>query len=244
MSMRKIIKIDEKKCDGCGQCVTACAEGAIAIINGKAKLVNETYCDGLGACIGHCPQDAITVESREAPPFSEQAVTKHLQKTAKAQHQQPAEPAANEFVCPGTMARKLREEKTKTATDILRTAVESQLTHWPVQLKLVPANAPYLKNADVLLAGDCVPFAMGDFHNKLLKDRCVLVGCPKLDDAQYYIEKLAQILEANDLRNLTVVHMEVPCCFGLKRIAEAAIAMSEVNLTVKDITISLDGKIL
>jgi NAD-dependent dihydropyrimidine dehydrogenase PreA subunit len=242
MLMRKIVKIDENKCDGCGQCVSACPEGAIAMVKGKARVVNETYCDGLGACIGECPQGAISIETREAPAFSEEAMKKHLQKTSKAQHRHQTAPAEGGFVCPGTLAKRLRE--IKAGADAPQTAVESHLTHWPVQLKLVSANAAYLKNADVLLAGDCVPFAMGDFHSKLLKDHCVLVGCPKLDDAQYYIEKLGQILKINKPRSLTVVHMEVPCCFGLKRIAEAAVEMSEINLSVDDITISLEGKIL
>jgi Pyruvate/2-oxoacid:ferredoxin oxidoreductase delta subunit len=243
MLMRKIVKIDEEKCNGCGQCVGACAEGAIAIVNGKAKLVSETYCDGLGACIGTCPQDAIRIETREAPPFSEEAVTKHLQKTSTALHQQHPRSVEGGFVCPGTMAKRLREQKSKTQTDAPET-MESQLTHWPVQLKLVSPNASYLKNADLLLTGDCVPFAMGDFHSKLLKGRCVLVGCPKLDDAQYYIEKLGQILKASTPKSLTVVHMEVPCCFGLKRIAEAAIETSGLDLALQDITISLSGEII
>ena len=251
MLMRKIIKIDEEKCNGCGQCISACAEGAIAMVNGKAKLVSETYCDGLGACLGTCPQDAITIESRAAEPFCEEAVTKHLQKTAKVQHSPAASvghaahaaSAHGGFVCPGTMNKKLREQDASGA-DAPSAAIDSQLTHWPVQLKLISPNAPYLKNADLLLAGDCVPFAMGDFHSKLLKGRCVLVGCPKLDDAQFYIEKVAQILKANTPKSLTVVHMEVPCCFGLKNIATAAIQLSGVDIVINDVTISLEGRIL
>lgn len=241
MLIRKIVKIDEEKCNGCGQCVTACAEGAIAIVNGKAKLVSETYCDGLGACLGHCPQDAITVETREAAEFSEEAVSKHLQKTAQAQHS-PVPPASGGFVCPGKMTKTLREQK--TAADTPAAAVDSQLTHWPIQIKLISPNAPYLKNADLLLAGDCVPFAMGDFHSKLLKGHCVLVGCPKLDDVQFYIEKMAQILKANNPKSLTVVHMEVPCCFGLKHIAEEAMKISGVHPAIKDVTISLTGDVI
>jgi Pyruvate/2-oxoacid:ferredoxin oxidoreductase delta subunit len=248
MLMRKIVKIDEKKCNGCGECITACAEGAIALVNGKAKLVSEIYCDGLGACLGTCPQDAITIESRAAAEFSEEAVSKHLQKTAKAQHA-PAAPAVHatpahgNCVCPGSMNKKLREHNTPAA-DAPSSSVDSQLTHWPIQLKLISPNAPYLKNADLLLAGDCVPFAMGDFHSKLLKGHCVLVGCPKLDDNQFYIEKLAQILKANSLRSLTVVHMEVPCCFGLKHIAEEAMKLSGAHCAIKDITISLTGEVI
>ncbi|MDO8302191.1 MAG: 4Fe-4S binding protein [Sedimentisphaerales bacterium] len=243
MLLRKIVKIDEEKCNGCGQCINACAEGAIALVNGKAKLVSETYCDGLGACLGTCPQDAITIESRAAEEFSEEEVAKHLQKTAKTQHTPVASPQSGGFVCPGTMTKKLRDQKA-TETDTSLAAVESQLTHWPIQLKLISPNAPYLKNADLLLAGDCVPFAMGNFHSTLLKGRCVLVGCPKLDDSQFYIEKFAQILKANNPRSLTVVHMEVPCCFGLKQIAEEAMKLSGVHIAIKDVTISLTGEIL
>jgi Pyruvate/2-oxoacid:ferredoxin oxidoreductase delta subunit len=241
MVVRKIIKIDEKKCDGCGKCVSACAEGAIAMVKGKAKLVHETYCDGLGACIGDCPQGAITMESREAPSFTEETMSKHLQKSAKATHK-PATVVEGGFVCPGTMAKRIREQKVEAASP--QVTAQSHLTHWPIQLKLMSPNAPYLKNADLLLAGDCVPFALGDFHNKILKGCSVLIGCPKLDDAKYYIEKLAQILKAAMPKSLTVVHMEVPCCFGLRHIAEAAIELSGLNLAIKDITIGLDGKIM
>ena len=154
-----------------------------------------------------------------------------------------AGPVEGGFVCPGTLARQLQRAK-ETEADNQTVSGRSELTHWPVQLKLVSPNAPYLKNADILLTGDCVPFAMGNFHSKLLKGRSVLVGCPKLDDAQYYIEKLAQILKASKPHSLTVVHMEVPCCFGLKRIAETAVQMSGVEVPINDITVSLEGKVL
>jgi len=234
MVLRNIVKIDEEKCDGCGLCVNACAEGAIKIIDGKAKLVSEIYCDGLGACIGQCPQDAITIEKREADEFDEQATKEHLAKEKDAQPQ-------SDFVCPGMMAQKLRE---KADTDKSDTAeVSSQLSHWPVQLKLVSPNAPYFANADLLLVADCVPFAMGDFHNKFLKDRSIVVGCPKLDNSEFYIEKLAAILKANKLKSLTVVHMEVPCCFGLTHIAHKAITSSGVKMPFEDVTIDLQGNV-
>ncbi len=234
MVLRNIVKIDEEKCDGCGLCVNACAEGAIKIIDGKAKLVSEIYCDGLGACIGHCPQDAITIEKREAVQFDEEKTRKHLAKE-KNEQMQP------DFVCPGMMDKKLREKSEPTDSDT--TAVPSQLSHWPVQLKLVSPNAPYFAGADLLLVADCVPFAMGDFHNRFLKDRSIVVGCPKLDNAEFYIEKLAAILKANKLKSLTVIHMEVPCCFGLTHIARQAIAQSGVDIAFEDITISLDGNV-
>jgi len=232
MALRNIVKIDEEKCNGCGQCVNACAEGAIEIINGKAKLVSETYCDGLGACIGHCPEDAITIEQREVPEFDEKATKQHLAE------QQKQKTEAN-FVCPGIMQKKLREKSGEDNS----TAVQSRLTHWPVQLKLVSPQAPCFENADLLLVADCVPFAMGDFHNRFLKDHSIAVGCPKLDDLQFYIEKLAQILKANKLNSLTVVHMEVPCCFGLTEIARKAIASAKVDLSFEDVTVALDGTV-
>jgi len=248
MVMRNIVKIDEEKCDGCGLCVNACAEGAIKIIDGKAKLVSEIYCDGLGACIGHCPQDAITIEKREAAQFDEEATKAHLTKEKNAHPVRDLmEKVSNgaqmqtDFVCPGMMDKKLREKSGTADSDT--TAVPSQLSHWPVQLKLDSPNAPYFAGADLLLVADCVPFAMGDFHNKFLKDSSIVVGCPKLDNADFYIEKLAAILKANKLNSLMVLHMEVPCCFGLTHIAREAIARSEVKMPFEDVTIDLHGNV-
>jgi len=234
MVLRNIVKIDEEKCNGCGLCVTACAEGALKIVDGKAKIVSDIYCDGLGACIGHCPQDAITVEKREAAEFNEDATKQHLAKKNAANMQ-----AA--FVCPGTMAKQLKE-KSETSLS-LQVEVPSQLSHWPVQLKLVSPTAPYFAGADLLLVADCVPFAMGDFHNRFLKDRSVVVGCPKLDDVEFYIEKLAAILKANKLNSLTVIHMEVPCCFGLTHIAREAISHSDSKMSFEDVTVDLQGSV-
>ena len=235
MVMRNIVKIDEEKCNGCGQCVIACAEGAIQIIDGKAKLISEVYCDGLGACLGSCPEDAITVEQREAPDFDEAATKAHLAEQNQA-HPQPGAP-----VCPGMMARDLNPKSQSSQS--APASVPSQLSHWPVQLNLLSPAMPCFANADLLLVADCVPFAMGDFHNKLLKDHSVAVGCPKLDNAEFYIEKVAAILKANKLNSLTVVHMEVPCCFGLTHIARDAIARSDVKIPFDDITIDLQGNI-
>ena len=234
MVMRNIVKIDEEKCDGCGQCVNACAEGAIEIIDGKAKMVSEVYCDGLGACIGHCPQDAITVEQREADEFDEEATKAHLAEKKSLQQQ-------SDFVCPGMMTKNLRDKAEPTESGSV--SVPSQLSHWPVQLKLVSPQGPYFANADLLLVADCVPFAMGDFHNRFLKGRSIAVGCPKLDDSQFYIEKLAEIIRINGLNSLTVIHMEVPCCFGLTHIAREAIARSGIELAFKDVTVSLQGNV-
>ena len=235
MVLRNIVKIDEEKCNGCGLCVNACAEGAIKIIDGKARLVSEIYCDGLGACLGHCPQDAITIEKREAQDFDEQATEAYLAEQENSQVQ-------TDFACPAMAAKQLRKkvepEDTSPAGE-----VQSQLSQWPVQLKLVSPHAPYFANSDLLLVADCVPFAMGDFHNRFLKDRSIAVGCPKLDDAQFYIEKLATILQANKLNSLTVIHMEVPCCSGLTHIAREAIAKSKIEMTFEDVTIDLQDNV-
>ena len=234
MGVRNIVKIDPEKCNGCGLCVNACAEGAIAIVNGKARLVSENYCDGLGACLGHCPQGAITIEKRQAAEFNEEATKAHI---AETRHSRTTEA----FVCPGLMVEALRprDDGEGAVGD-----VASQLSHWPIQLNLVPTTAPYFADVDLLLAADCVPFAMGDFHSRLLKGRSVLVGCPKLDDARFYIDKLAEILRSNRIKSLTVIHMEVPCCSGLTRIAREAISDSGVKMAFDDITVSLHGEVI
>ncbi len=236
MVLRNIVKIDEDKCNGCGLCVKACAEGAIKIIDGKAKLVSEIYCDGLGACIGHCPQGAISIERRESAAFDEETTKLHLAEEKKTARQA-------DFACPGMMAKVLREKAGAVDDTKGSVAVASQLNHWPIQLKLVSPQAPYFAGADLLLVADCVPFAMGDFHNRFLKDHSIVVGCPKLDDAQFYVEKLAVILQTNKLNGLKVVHMEVPCCFGLTHIARQAIERSGSEMTFEDVTIDLQGNI-
>jgi ferredoxin len=234
MAVRNIVKIDENKCTGCGLCATACAEGAIRIINGKAKLISETYCDGLGACLGHCPEGAITIEQREAARFDEEATKAHLARAETAK-------AAPAFVCPGLAAHQLRENASDPEPEA--GPVASQLSHWPVQLKLVSPNAPYFADADVLLVADCVPFAMGDFHRQFLRGHSIAVGCPKLDDAASYVAKLAEILRLNTLRSLTVIHMEVPCCSGLTRIAREAIGLAGNQMGFEDVTIGLRGEV-
>ena len=236
MAVRNIVKIDEEKCTGCGQCVTACAEGAIKIINGKARLVSDTYCDGLGACLGHCPEDAITVEQREADPFDEEAT-----KTYLAGQEKETPPA----VCPGLASHLFGDiEEPKPGEHPESAGVPSQLGHWPVQLKLVARTAPYFADADLLLVADCVPVAVADFHRKFLKGRAVAMGCPKLDDAQFYVEKLGDILQANSIRSLMVVHMEVPCCSGLTRVAREAIALCGKDMPFEDVTVGLRGEIV
>jgi Fe-S-cluster-containing hydrogenase component 2 len=235
MPRRNIVRIDETKCTGCGLCATACAEGAIQIIDGKARLVSESYCDGLGACLGHCPEGAITIEQREAAVFDEEAVKAHLGPKSPP-HAEPL------FVCPGMAAQQLTRDAAPAQNDAAE--VPSQLGQWPVQLKLVSPTAPYFADADLLLVADCVPFAMGDFHRRFLKGRSIAVGCPKLDDVRFYIDKVAQILQANRLRSLTVIHMEVPCCSGLTHVAREAIARSGKPLDFEDVTVSLRGSVI
>ncbi|NLF32521.1 MAG: 4Fe-4S binding protein [Planctomycetes bacterium] len=232
-SVRKIVRIDEDKCNGCGLCVPSCAEGAIRIINGKAKLVSEVYCDGLGACLGHCPQDAITIEERAAEAFDEQAVEAHLS-------EQPAVPpsAAAASACPGAAMRVLQPHAHAgggcpgAAMRTMKPAAAqgagaadaapppSQLGQWPVQLHLVAAQAPFLAESDLVVCADCVPFAVSDFHSRYLAGRAVVVGCPKLDDLEAYHRKLHDIFVIANPRRITVLRMEVPCCGGL---AQAAI---------------------
>jgi len=236
--MRNIIRIDESKCDGCGLCASSCAEGAIQIIDGKAKLISETYCDGLGACLGECPRGAITIEQRAAAPFDEKAVRQHLQKN-KPQPQSPAKPHGH--VCPGTMLRSFTPAKPVSEN---AGKVPSQLATWPVQLSLVPVQAPYFQNAELLLVADCVPFALADFHSRYLRGKPVIIGCPKLDDAAGYVEKLAEILASNEIVSLTVIHMEVPCCGGLSRIAQTALNRCGKDVPLKDITIGIRGGVV
>ena len=242
--LRKIIKIDESKCNGCGLCATACAEAAISIVDGKAKLVKDQYCDGLGACLGHCPQDAIKIEEREADAFDEVAVMAakgHVSSSAPA-------PAASHghFGCPGMAVRSFkRPEKAPDAPcEVEGPYVSSQLAQWPVQLALVPVNAPYWKDVEILLAADCTAFALGAFHSTLLKGRSVAIACPKLDESGEYAGKLAEIISRNEIAGVVVAHMEVPCCSGIVRIGKEALAASGKNLPFRDITVGIGGSIL
>jgi len=230
---RKIVKIDEDKCDGCGLCVPDCAEGAIQVIDGKAKLLAENLCDGLGACLGVCPQDAITIEERPADEFDEVAVN--------AARSVAAEPDELPCGCPGTMARTLSPQ---AAPSEQQGARASQLSHWPVQLTLVPPSGAMWNDADVLIAADCVAFAMPDFHERLLAGRAVVIACPKLDDVGPYIDKLTRIFADNSIRSVTVAHMEVPCCTGIVMVAKAALDKSgRTDIPFADITVGIDGTV-
>ncbi len=235
MATRKIVKIDEEKCNGCALCIPNCAEGALQIVDGKAKLTSEKFCDGLGACLGHCPQDAITVIEREAVEFDERAVEAYLHK----KHEAESHPKPVFASCPSSkpMQFNARGESGSIARAV------SQLTQWPVQLKLVPIKAPYFQDADLLVAADCVPFAYANFHQDFIKGKVVIIGCPKLDDIQYYEEKLTEIFKSNSIKSVTVPYMEVPCCFGLVKAAEDAIAASGKNIPLKKIKIGIRGEI-
>lgn len=261
MAKRTIIRIDEEKCNGCGLCVPACAEGAIQIVDGKAKLVSETYCDGLGACLGDCPQDAITMEEREAAEYDQKAVDVHLKKIGKEpephRHDQDALPCG----CPGTMTKSIGEagggcpsskaavlekndDSGSKASNMGDLKQKSRLTNWPVQIRLMPVNAPYLDNADLLIAADCAPFAFAGFHERFVKGRIVLMGCPKLDDAGAYVEKLATMFQSNSIRTIEVPYMEVPCCGGLISIIRQAMEKSGKQIPVILTKISLEGEIM
>ncbi|MHB1004053.1 MAG: ATP-binding protein [Chloroflexota bacterium] len=251
---RLVINIDEEKCDGCGACVPSCAEGALRIIDGKARLVSDVLCDGLGACLGECPQGALKVEEREAPAFDEQAVHVHLAASGRTTvpHTVPVRPQivqtpaehAHMGGCPGSRSMSLpRTAVPRAEQPAIPTAAQaSELVHWPVQMMLLPVRAPYFQGADLLLCADCVPFAYPNFHRDLLRGHVLAVGCPKLDDANFYVEKLGAILRDNDVKSVTVAHMEVPCCFGLTRVVREALALSGKSLPVRDVTVGVDGE--
>jgi ferredoxin len=231
---RKIVKIDEEKCNGCGLCAEACAEGAIQIIDGKARLVNESHCDGLGACLGECPQGAITLEEKRAEPYKERAM--HHHKTQKKLAE------ATKCSCPSMQIAHFDRKAAEVAFRCEHN--QSMLGHWPVQLALVPPDALFLKGAELLLVSDCVPFAYADFHRDFLSGKSVLVACPKLDDAQAHLDKLALILRKSTIKSITVVRMEVPCCSGLTAIARQALKLSQKDIPLKEVVIGIRGDIL
>ena len=229
--IRKIIKINDEKCNGCGACAAACHEGAIGMVNGKAKLLYEDYCDGLGDCLPVCPVDAITFEEREAPAYHEAAV---LAAKGKSQETLPCG-------CPGTQSRVIRREETVSVCDSSQSV--SRLSQWPVQIKLAPANAPYFDDANLLVAADCTAYAYGRFHDDFIRNRITLIGCPKLDDGDY-TEKLTQIIANNNIKSLTIVRMEVPCCGGIENAAKQALQKSGKFIPWQVVTISTDGRII
>lgn len=241
---RAIITIDDAKCDGCGLCVGSCAEGALAVIDGKARLVSEVYCDGLGACLGECPQGAITIEEREAPAFDQAEVDRHLAKAPGGDcqchgHQAAEAPhhAHGGGGCPGATLRQM----TPPTPGPTGEAGPSQLRTWPVQLRLVPPSAPWLRGAHLLVCADCVPFAVPDFHQRWLAGRVVVVACPKLDDQQANVEKLTAIFQTARPASVTVLRMEVPCCGGLAQATRIAALQSGTAIPVEVVTMAIDG---
>ncbi|MBU0981030.1 MAG: 4Fe-4S binding protein [Nanoarchaeota archaeon] len=269
MAKRKIIKIDREKCDGCGLCIPECPEGALLMIDGKARLVSDLFCDGLGACLGHCPKGAITIEEREAEPYDERKVMENIVKqgknTIKAHLEHLKEHGETEFLeeakeylkekkidipleskgpepcgCPGAKMRDLRD----TDADVEDSSEEkkSELRQWTVQLHLVPPNAPFFQDADLLIAADCVAFADPNFHKNLLKGKFIAIGCPKLDNIQAYKEKIEAIISMNNLKSITVTIMEVPCCLGLYSMTEQALEESGKKIPLKKIIIGIDGQ--
>ncbi len=228
--IRKIIKINEEKCNGCGACASACHEGAIAMVDGKAKLMYENYCDGLGDCLPACPTNAITFEEREAPEYDEAAVK-------AAQNAKKNLPCG----CPGSNSKKIHHDDENFGQNT--PTIRSRLSQWPVQIKLVPVNAPYFDNADLLIAADCTAYAYGNFHSEFIKNKITLIGCPKLDEGDYS-EKLTHIIAENDIKSVTVVRMEVPCCGGIENAVKRALQASGKFIPWSVITISTDGRIL
>jgi len=282
MAKRKIIKIIEDKCTGCGLCIPNCPEGALQIIDGKVRLISDLFCDGLGACIGHCPEGAIVIEEREAEKYDEAKVMENIVKQGKnvikahllhlkghneqgylreameflkkkgvgiprldEGHGSPrGEAAGHGHACPGSMMMDFTKDKkpAPNETGTARKGGPSQLRQWPVQITLVPPFAPYFDDADLLIAADCVPFAYADFHQDFLKGKTVLVGCPKLDDIEFYKEKFTQILKLHDLKSVTYAHMEVPCCSGLIGVINKAIEESGKKVPFKEVVISIKGE--
>jgi ferredoxin len=278
MIKRKIININEERCNGCGLCIPNCPEGAIQIIDGKARLISDLFCDGLGACIGQCSQGAIIIEERLAEPYDEKKVMENVVKQGnnvikahlehlKEHNQIKYLKEASDFLrerkiavpfeeeaiekghshmpgvqgCPGSKVMDFRE-KEEFIKERLSPQGVSELRNWPIQIKLAPSNASYFENAELLIAADCVPFAYADFHSDLLKDKILLVGCPKLDDAAFYEEKITQMLKNNNIKSVICVHMEVPCCFGLVNIIKSAISASGKQIPFKEITIGIKGQ--
>ena len=235
--IRKIVLIDEDKCNGCGECILACAEGALQIVNGKAKLINDQYCDGLGACLGECPQGAITIAEREAAYFDEEATRIHMKyvgQVTEAKEKLSCDCSANAVttctqppVAGNTMKKPIYQQST--------------LGQWPIKLTLVPSDAPFLNKADLLLAADCAPFAYATFHQDFLTHHSLLVACPKLDDFQSHLKKLTEILNRSHLKSITVLHMEVPCCSGLVHMAKQAIHISSKDIQLKEVTLGTRG---
>lgn len=280
MVKRQIIKINLNKCNGCGECIPNCPEGALQVIDGKVRLISDLFCDGLGACIGYCPQGAISIEERDAQEYDERKVMEniikqgenvikahlsHLNKHNQDEYFKQAiiflnekgiknpflvnkrsggnlDQHAHSSGCPGSKIMDFRDEQKSEQSKGPFISGKSELRQWPIQIMLVLPFAPYLENADLLISADCVSFAYADFHRDLLKDKTLLVGCPKLDDLESYREKITAILKLNQIKSITYAHMEVPCCFGLVHVIQQAIVESGKKIPFKEVTISIGGK--
>lgn len=238
---RKIIEIDEERCDGCGQCVLGCAEGALAIVDGKAKVLSDNLCDGLGACIGECPQDALAIIERDAEEFDEEAVESHL---AALNAQEKPKEKTMPCGCPSTQMQSFNPCPSSQIKAQSTEGQASALSHWPVQISLIPPHAPFLKGADLLVVADCVPVAFPSLHQELLQGKAIMIGCPKFDDAEAYIEKFAAIFKTSGIKSITTVVMEVPCCSALPGMVKKGHEKSGSQLPIKEIVVSTRGQIL
>ncbi|MCG8338735.1 MAG: 4Fe-4S binding protein [Proteobacteria bacterium] len=241
---RKIIEIDEELCDGCGDCVTACEEGAIQVIDGKAKVINDVFCDGLGACIGDCHVDALKIVEREAEPFDEAAVKEHLTQIAHANLAPPMKAGCG---CPSAAIQQFTDPVACEDANkpVSRPESPSALAQWPIQIALIPPTAPFLNNADILVAADCVPAACPDFHEGFLRNKILMLGCPKFDDGQAYVDKFAAIFRTANVNSVTIAIMEVPCCSGLPLMVKKGLELSGKNIPLEEVIISIrEGKVL
>lgn len=245
MTTRQIIEIDDELCDGCGQCVPSCAEGALQIIDGKARIIADNLCDGLGACLGDCPNDALKVIERNADEFDEEAVEEHLKETAEKEIKEPAMACG----CPSQHIQSFpAQTQTGCACSDNDTAPKpshiSALSNWPLQIRLIPAEAPFLKNADLLILADCTAVAYANLHSDMIAGKTVMMGCPKLDDADEYVQKFSEIFSTANIKTITVVSMEVPCCAGLPWIVKRALEASKADIPTTEIVVSTQGKMI
>lgn len=249
---RKIIQIDEDKCNGCGLCVNICAEAALELVDSKARLTKDFYCDGMGACLDVCPVEALKIVEIEAKDYNPEKTFEHVKEIrgeaeAKKVHGYSTEAELDEDTikcgCPGTMMQDFQDKKATKGKQEVK--IESELRQWPIQLHLLTPQAPYFKGADLVISADCVPFSFANFHQKFLKGKILIMFCPKLDEGQkIYIEKLTEILKTQDIKSITIARMEVPCCGGVTRIVEAALRNAQANIIIKDYIISLQGEII
>jgi Pyruvate/2-oxoacid:ferredoxin oxidoreductase delta subunit len=239
---RKIVQIDEEKCDGCGQCVIGCAEGALTIVDGKVKVISENLCDGLGACIGECPQGALRIIERQAEAFDEAAVEAHLESSGAEEQSTPQTMPCG---CPSTQIQSfVPGPGTPIKGPLDRGTQPSALSHWPVQIRLIPPNAPFLKGADLLIMADCVPVVFPGLHQELLPGKVVMIGCPKFDDAQEYIDKFAVIFKTAGIKSITIVVMEVPCCSGLPAMVRKGLETAGAQIPMNQLVVSTRGKMV